>query len=499
MVGHKLGRAISDIVARTNMQVRQAMLRPEQAEIARRHTAQAEIWERELAVTNQATLRSLAARDDLPPDVAALVGKIAKTTNQTDLAIQLAVVVGTVMGAGHAAAEPTLQWMSNTVWHDNPRRPLPPDVAALLIAHRRRLSHDVEDTVRDGGWSAGRLQDMVDATYTMPALSESLELWRKGEISEDDFLLWAGRSGLDPETVHHLAALRWRTLDPGTATAARVEGHIGWPEHAEALATHGIDPKWADVMYHTAGRPPGIAELLQLVNRGIIGEDRVSQAILESDIKDKYIPDILQMRVYLPPARSIVAMMRSGAIDTTRGQQLLQQHGLSAEDSAAFVREATHGRTQQAKEIAAGTALSMFAEQEIDRNQCSAILANLHYDGHSADLLLADAETRRERKERDALATRVRSQLVSKHISRSEASLALDRAGVSPARRDMLLRLWELEAASVRPVLSVAQLNAAHKKGVISDQQLTQYLLRLGYSADDARVLVETQGGTYTP
>lgn len=496
MAGHRLAKALSDIIADTHVKVRQGLMRHEQEARARTTTAMMETWERELARGNSVIMDALVNRPDLPDDARQLLDKITTTTNQTDLFYQLAVIVGLVMGAGGAAAGPTLQSISNTVWRDHPRKPLPPDVAAALIAKRRRIWPDLIQMVREGGFSEDRFGEMIDASYEALPMGTALELWRKGEISESDFLLMVGKSGLDPAVMGHLPRLRWQTIDPGTATAARVESHIGWEEHAQALAEHGIDPKWADVIYETAGRPPGLAELAALMNRGLLSEATLRQAIAESDVKNKYADAVVASAVYLPPPRSIVAMMRSGAVDPDYGRELLQKHGLSARDAELFVREATHGKAATARHAAVSLILQAYQDFEIDRPAAERMLTNLSYDAESTVLSLGHAEALRGKKIRDAEVSRIRTNFDKRWIDRQAASAALDRAGVPSAARDQLLAAWDVEREVSAPHPTVAQLVAAYKKQGLDDAGLQAEILALGYSPKHAAMLMHSAGAT---
>ena len=74
-------------------------------------------------------------------------------------------------------------------------------------------------------------------------------------------------------------------------------------------------------MKATAGRPPGVESMLQLWNRNLAGDNRssVTEAVIndvvhQSDINDRFLPYVKELRTYIPPPRSIVPMLRSGAI-----------------------------------------------------------------------------------------------------------------------------------------------------------------------------------------
>lgn len=140
-----------------------------------------------------------------------------------------------------------------------------------------------------------------------------------------------------------LAALN--TANIRLAEQASLEDHQPTPltpaELANAVVQNQIDPNeaWREaqfsgvnqhrfqVMVDTAGLPPGVGELLQLWNRGVIKEPDVEQGIREGHTKDKYIQSLKELRWWLPtPADLVHWLTREVWVD-----EFVQRFGMDQE------------------------------------------------------------------------------------------------------------------------------------------------------------------------
>lgn len=494
MSGHRLGRAIKDTVADTVVSVRQGLMRHETAEKARATTALMDHFERQLREQLGPMADMVLANPAMPDAVRAVLGSIAEPEHAMDLIKQIIFLLASLPSLVGAAGAGYASDVRRQAFRAVPRNPA--DLGAVVsgMATHRIAQGTGRDEALSNGYDSEALDLMVRSQQSALDPQTMLELQRRGKASHEDVTNAALDAGIHPAWVPRLHELLYGPLGAGTATSARVQGHIDRGTHVALVAENGIDPSFADVMFETAGRPPGIQELLALMNRGLVTEQTVRQAIAESDVKTKYSDAIVHTAVYLPPPRSIVPMMRSGSITVERGRHLLMQHGLSAEDSEAFVREATLAKTASAKGATASLILNMYQDLEMDRGTAERLLRNLNHDAESMVLELGHAEAMRGKRLRDAAVSRIRAQYDKRHIDRQTASNLLDRAQVPTAARDQMLATWDVEREVSAPTLGVAQLGRAFKMGAIDDVQLKAKLLGLGYSEADTGILMIIYG-----
>lgn len=498
MTGHRLGRAIREVVADTVIHVRSGMMRHENEAKARHVNGLMEQWETDLRDAAGPQIAALLDNPGVPQELKDMLKSVTAPTHFSDFIVSALGIVGSIFTLLPSAGVAYAQNIKNQVFHHDPVMPADPGGMVSGLATHRVDPGAAYSALADSGYGQGAVDLMVDAQRGPLDPSQIIALIRKGQSDEATLMDAAIKSGIHPQWAPGLAHLVYGKPDPALATEARVRGHIDAGTHADILKEHGIDPSWSEIVYQTAGQPPGIQELVALWNRGVISEATVEQAILESHYNNKYVEAIKQFRVYLPPPRSIVPMFHSGAITEERARTLLMQHGLSSDDAEAFIREAKSNKTQAAKHATASLIQSMYEDYEMDRANAERMLSNLGYDAESIVLELGRAEALRGKKLRDAAVSRIRAQYDKRHLNRQDASNALDRAGVPPQARDQMLLTWDVEREVGAPTLSTAQLGSAFKKGALTDQEYQDRLLALGYSPTDVRILMETNGATPT-
>lgn len=494
MAGYRVGRAIRDTVADTVVSVRQGLMRHETAEKARATNALMDHWEAQLREELGPMADLILANEAIPEAVRSLLSSVGSPQHAMDFIKQIIFLFASLPSLVGAAGAGFASDVRRQAYRAVPRNPA--DVSSIVsgMATQRIPQGVGRDEALSSGYDSEALDLMVRASQSPLSPGEVITLIRKDKASTHELTQSAIQSGIHPDWIPGLRELIWGMPSAGIMTSARVQGHVGEGEQKAALREDGIDPAWSEVMYQTAGRPPGIQELLHLMNRGLITEGTVRQAIAESDVKTKYSDAIIQMAVYLPPPRSIVPMLRSGSITVDRARHLFMQHGLSAEDAEAFIREATHGKTESAKHATASLILSMYEDYEMDRATAERLLRNLNHDDENIVLELGRADALRGKKLRDAATSRVRAQYDKRHIDRQTASNLLDRAGVLPQARDQMLATWDIERQVSAPSLTTAQLGTAYKRGAIDEAQLKARLEGLGWNAADVDILMIIYG-----
>jgi hypothetical protein len=88
------------------------------------------------------------------------------------------------------------------------------------------------------------------------------------------------------------------------------------------------------------------------------------------------------------------------------------------------------------------------------------------------------------------------SRYVSRHISRNDAGIALDKLLVPTAAKDTLMAMWDLELAASPRMLTLAEIGSLGKKGLIDPPTFHDKVIALGYSEADTGLLALFYGVT---
>lgn len=432
-------------------------------------------------------------------------GAKALLGNDVIKAILLWQVLGQIAGP---LLEPLSTEIAQSVWGRFPGRVLSPaELADMVVRAVVPLERAAGEAAQSGvdperfGWL------WRNAGEPIP-LQSALLAWRRGVIPE------AGdgpeavsleqvirESRLKNKYIPVVKSLQWEPLSAAEWVAAWLRGQVSEAQALEGARIAGTPPEAARIMYDSAGRPPSPTELMALLHRGLIplegvgpGVKSFQQGIYEGDSKDKWWTEYAALAEHLPPPRSIVALLRSGAMSDQLARDLLQRNGLSAELAAIYVADAHHQRTSTQHELTVQQVLSARAERLISEETALRMLVTLHYPEASARLLLAEREAASSRAALASAITRTRTLFVGHRITRVDAEAALAAFGLPADAIAAQLRIWVLERRSNVRLLTPAEVGRSWQQGYLDDGAALGELEALGYSPRDAWLVLAHHG-----
>jgi len=384
----------------------------------------------------------------------------------------------------------------------------PEDLAQLVVRNYRDLG-DAVNVAKKSGVNGDDFADLVSLATVPPAPGDLALMLRRGLIvqSGQGHGSTSFEQGMSESRIsnkwHDLIrelAVQWPT--PTDALDALLEGQISRAD-AEALYTRlGGDPQFFTVLYNTRGQAPTPVEALEMANRGIIpwtgtGPDVVSyeQAFLEGPWRNKWLKPYEGIGRYLPPPRTVTAMVAAGSLTDDQAQQLLMAQGLTAELAAAYIHDAHNQRSAGERDLTVGQLLDMYEAGLISADDVKPLLVALRYSSESADLLLALRDLRRAISATNSAVSRIHTLYVGYKITSAVATSSLNALKVPPTQIGEILSTWDIERSANLKVLTEAQIVAAWKKGIIDDNEALTELQSAGYTPRDAWILLSTANG----
>lgn len=366
----------------------------------------------------------------------------------------------------------------------------PADAADMTV--RGIISQDEgRQIAAKSGYTPEDFDKLVLDTGAPLALEQLLLLYRRGQVNDAELEHGIRQSRIRNEWIPFAKELRYAPPSASDAIRAAVQNQLPHDEAIRKFSEAGLNPTEFDWMFNTAGRPPGTQELITLARRGLISIDVVKQAVRESDIKTKYVDIIAEMYEYRPPPRTIVALMRAGTISDSEGLRLLIQQGLKPALAEAYVHEAHKGRTETARHLAQSQILKLYHERAIDVDQTLKMLEGIGWSETDAQFLIMAQDLQREAQALEAALTHVHSLYVGHKTDRSVAVSSLAALGIPQTQAAHLLELWDYERSVNVPTLTRAQVAAAYKWNLLNQDDALAKLQALGYSADDATLILE--------
>lgn len=382
----------------------------------------------------------------------------------------------------------------------SPPTPLPAAQAAQAVIRGYWNQQQGAAEAKFTGYNPERFKVMTDTAGQPLPLLTLAEAWRRGFIPKsgrgaDSVSLEQGirESDLKDKWLEVVEKLQYQLPPIGVIIEGWLRAQIS-PEQALKLADQaGVDKETATLMFKAAGRPPGPQELLELWRRGVIPEEptggdtlSLHQGYLETDLKDKWYPAWKELYRYVPPPRTVTAMVREGAFTDAQALAYYKDAGLDDKLAAAYLEAAHHQRTAATKELAKGDILALLMDELIDEPAALADLEALGYAPETAKFEVEIARARAEHALLNQVLTRLRTLYVAHKLDKQQALEALTALGLSPTARDKQLGYWDQARANNVAVLTPAQIGEAVKLGWLDATEGLGLLQGHGYSPADA-------------
>lgn len=373
--------------------------------------------------------------------------------------------------------------------------PLSPAEAALGVLRGNITHGDGASIAGKSGVNGQDFDRMVANTGEPPAVEQMLFLQRRGDLNPGDLERAIRQSRVRDEWISTIEKLITHPISAGDAIDAVVASQIDEPTAQQIVYQNGIDAAGYKILKDTRGRPPSPVELIEMVRRGHIkmnglGVDATTleQGIHESDIKNKWEPIFEALTEYIPPPRTVTALLREGSIDTKTALQLFQDAGLSAQLAAVYVASATHTRAATTKQLSQSTVTQLLEQKLITPEQATAMLEKLGLTAEEAAFTIQLGNLQHHQRILNAAITRIGSLFTGRKIELPAATTALDQLGVPPDQRDELLTVWQLERAQSLKILSEASIAAAWKYNLLTDDEAMAAMQAHGYTPYDSWV-----------
>jgi hypothetical protein len=366
----------------------------------------------------------------------------------------------------------------------------PPDLADMVV--RGVKTHDEGAALaKQSGVDAADFDAMVLITGEPPGLQQMLEGYRRGFIDKATLERGIRESRYRNEWIPLLEQLRFSPMSVADAVNAVVQNHLSASEGNAISEQNGLAPGAFDILIQTAGEPLSRTEMEQLYNRGLVTEQQVKQALLESRVKNKYVDLAFQLHRKIPPTNLLQRALRYGVITHADAIRSIMDDGYSEADANILVKSASAEKLHTYSNRVVSAIETAYEENTIPVDQAKAMIVSLGYEDSEAAFILQAAEFRRSARIVNQVAENVKGRYVAHIITRVQASNDLDAIGIPATQRDYMLSLWDIEAsAHIRHLTEAQVVKAVHKQLITPDDGAAR-LVAMGYSADDADLLLK--------
>ena len=224
-------------------------------------------------------------------------------------------------GAIRPTLDPLTQELANDTWPLHAVVPPDPYYVAAGVAQGQVAEDAARHWAEQQGYGSEQMSALIAVANTGPALGQAYAAWRRGQLTDTQFQRALKRQAIEDEWVDALMALKQEPLDPSTianavhrgimrdstlivreppTTAGKVEQvPPSSIDPVEEAAWNGINHERLRVEVGTTGLPPGLIQMLQLLNRGVVTEADVQRAVSQSNLRNEYMDVVLELRRHL--------------------------------------------------------------------------------------------------------------------------------------------------------------------------------------------------------
>lgn len=344
---------------------------------------------------------------------------------------------------------------------------------------------------KDLGYSAADFDKMTELHGDPLPPMDLGEAFRRGFIDSKRFERGIVQGPLRKEWFDVLERLQFRRMSTIDAASAVTQGHMSLAEGKRVAHENGLEPDDFGTMIEIAGRPPGIDFATEALNRGLISEAEFTKMFLESSIKNRYVPLMLQMRTRLIPQETARLLYRNGVYSERQTLDLLIAQGFSPDDARALMELERVRGDDQTRELTRSQIVDMYETRMLDLNQTVELLLGLGYAENDARAMVELADLQRLMRFINSATTKVKSAYTTGKIDEITASSAMDALGIPVAQRDDLFTLWDIEKTTVTKTLTAAQVRQAMTRGLIDPDEAMNRLMAQGYDETDAGLYLQ--------
>lgn len=369
--------------------------------------------------------------------------------------------------------------------------PVSPADAALAVLRTNISLAQAEAISAESGIDPASLQILIGNTGEPLGLEQLLEAKRRGFIDDATLVRGILQSRVRDEWIPTAEKLAYSPISVADAVNAVVQNQLAFADGDSISQQNGLEPGNFQTLVNTAGEPLARGEMFELYNRGLVTKDQVIQAERESRLKNKYNDVAFNLHERLLEPRMLSSAVEFGSITQQEAIAQAEAYGYSAELAKVLIGEGTSRKLATYKNEVVASIRTMYEDGAIDNATASNAIMALGLNAEEASFILESSDMKRATKQVGQVISAIRGKYLSRHIDDQEASSLLSTAGVPTAQVAYLMSEWGLERTAYTRQLTEAQIVKAVKLQLLTADDGAKRLVDMGYTSDDAALLIE--------
>jgi hypothetical protein len=379
-------------------------------------------------------------------------------------------------------------------WQEMARVLLSPADIALGVLRGDITQADGEAYVQQLGIGPADFQTLLFNTGEPPGLQDMLFGYRRGYLTKAQLEHGILQSRVRDEWIPFIEQMRYVPMSTADAVRASVQSYLTQDAAQSIAEQNGLEPTHFQYLYESWGRPLSLTEMGDLVHRGQASWAQFDQAMRESDLKDKYIPQAQLLTVKLLPIFMVMDALKAGILSLEDAASQLLMQGYDQVAVSTILKYGTKATTSATHDLTKAEIVSLYADGGLTAAQAESALESIGFTKTVADQILKVQDLKTQAAEVRAELKVVRSNFVSGAIDNVQAENEMTALGLTKDQVTTNLQTWTRAKLRASKQLSEAQIVKAAKTGTYTPQQALNLLVEIGYQQADAIALLQSNG-----
>lgn len=407
----------------------------------------------------------------------ALVGFMATETGQLQAGAGISAVAGSILGSLAEIINNELAPGVQGIVGSNPHSLPDPGTIAQLAAGTFIDDGTAVANIGYNGIPAYWANAMIAGNFHYPDPGTAVDMMRKNIIDGGTFEEWAAKNAIPPDAVQAYLATNSLPVSPADAALATLRGDISQGDAEAIAAESGINAANFGILLNNTGEPLGLEQLLEAYRREFISQATLEKGILESRVRDEWIPTALQLAYSPMSVADAVNGVVQNQLDQATAESYAQQNGLMPGMFQILLNTAGEplSRTEMEELYNRGLVTEAQVEQALSESRLKNKYNGLAFELHSRLLnpsTLSDA-------------------VLYGAISENAAVDAAMSLGYSEANAEIMIlaasnaKMYSYRTKVIEDIAALVEVNA------LDTTTATQYITQLGWSAAEAALIIE--------
>ena len=430
-----------------------------------------------------------------PEEVKSPIREAMTGKHQAGIAVILG-LVGALIGALASGAMSPISRLASYA-ADSAVHSLLFDPPTLMAMRLREIISEAEynSLMSMNGASVTTSQHLAQLARPLLSIAELTQMKWRGLLADGNVKSELGHYGYNPAQQNFLVELMEVIPSPSDLVAMAVReafndetaSTFGYDEDYPVEAAQwaektGMKPVWFKRFWRAHWNLPGLVQVREMFNRGIIDENELNIYLRAADIPPfwrKSLSQWFKSEITRVDVRRIYSL---GLIDTPDVYQRYLRLGYNEEDSALMTQWTAAQYLEADRELTKTDILSMYEDGILNEDETVIYLSALDFRLDAISLLMAQRDLQRQAAYEKQIIANVKKLFVAGVYGRNDVYAELGKLDTPASFIEQSLDVWDLDIKAKVSIPTTAQLRDLAQMEIISHDRFREEMSKRGYT-----------------